>query len=312
MYKEILDRIKEYDKISIFRHERPDGDCMFSALAMETFIKDNFPLKEIKIAGKDTYDLISRNDELSDSYIKSSLAIILDTSNSERIDDGRALNAEYRIKIDHHPLKDNYGDINIIEPKASACAEILAKIFLSRDFKDLILSKQVCEYLYSGIVSDTINFRTTNVTASTLSTASKLVRRGDLNISKIVEFVMDKNLDDFKKSSKVVARLQTKGSFGFIILDQNDMKKIDISKPQAKNNIDEIGRIKELNVWSIAIETSDGLYDCSARSKEGFVVNEVCAQFGGGGHKNAAAAKKLNMEDLRSFLSKLERIANQN
>ena len=65
MYKEILDKIKEFDQISIFRHQKPDGDAMFSALALYRFLKDNFPEKDIKVAGKDEYDLISRNDRMS-------------------------------------------------------------------------------------------------------------------------------------------------------------------------------------------------------------------------------------------------------
>ena len=42
MYKPILDKIKEYDYITIYRHQRPDGDCMFSALALYEFLKDNY------------------------------------------------------------------------------------------------------------------------------------------------------------------------------------------------------------------------------------------------------------------------------
>ena len=60
MYKQLLKKIKEYDKITIFRHVRPDGDAMFSALAMAQYLKDNFKDKKIKLAGKEEYDVISK------------------------------------------------------------------------------------------------------------------------------------------------------------------------------------------------------------------------------------------------------------
>ncbi len=304
MYREILEKIKEYDKISIFRHQRPDGDAMFSALALESFIRDNYPDKQVKLAGEDKYDLISKNDRISLNYIRESLAFCLDTSNAARIDDGRWKEASFKIKIDHHPLVEKYADINMTRSKASACAEILAKMFMSDAFKGMILSKKTCEYIYCGMISDTINFRTTNVTAETMSIASKLIRKGDLNISDLVCFVQDKDIETYVRSTKVRSMLKIDGKFGHIVLKENDIKKLGLTVPEAKNNIDEIGTIKDLNIWALAMEI-DGRYDCSVRSKRGFVINEVCIKYGGGGHINAAACKNLNKKDLENIFKEL-------
>lgn len=308
MYTEILNKIKEYDDIAIFRHQRPDGDAMFSALALAQFINDNFPDKTVKVGGEDKFDLVSRNDDLSLAFIKRSLAIVLDTSTSERIDDERALKAKQLIKIDHHPINDDYGIINLVDAKASACSEVLAAMFLSKDFKGLDLSAKVCEYLYCGIISDTINFRTTNVTAETLSIASKLVKRGDLKIAELVEYIMDKDIEAYVRSTKIRNLLKIKSKFGYIILKETDLKKLNISQAEAKTNIDEIGKIKDLQIWSIAIE-NEGLFDVSVRSKRGHTINTVCSQYGGGGHKNAAAAKKLSRNDLKKMYKTLEKMS---
>ncbi|MCR4634059.1 MAG: bifunctional oligoribonuclease/PAP phosphatase NrnA [Erysipelotrichaceae bacterium] len=304
MYQAILEKIKRSDKISIFRHQRPDGDAMFSALALYRFLKDNFPEKDIRVAGEDKYDLISKNDRISLKFIKESLAFVLDTSTSDRIDDVRALKASCIIKIDHHPIDAPYGQINLVDTKASACAEVLAEMFLSEEFRPFKLSEKTCEYLYSGIVTDTINFRTTNVTADTLNAASRLVAEGDLKVAEIVEFLMDKNIDDYQKTTKIRTRLKIKGHFGYIIFMQNDLDKLGMDQLQAKNNIDEIGRIKDLRIWSIATQ-QDGLYDVSVRSKRGLAINEVCAAYGGGGHKNAAACKKLSRKQLKTMYATL-------
>ena len=288
MYRNILEKIKEYDSICIFRHQRPDGDAMFSALALYHFLHDNFPEKKIRVAGNDAYDVISRNDKISNPFIRKSLAIVLDTSVFSRIDDERASAADFMIKIDHHPSVENYADINLIDAKASACAQILAKIFLSAEFKEYTLSQEACKYLYCGIISDTINFRTTNVTSYTLYLASKLVRKGNLEVAELVEFVFDKDLESFKKSTKIRTMLNVKGKFGYVIMKESDLKKLDLTLMEAKNNIDEFGRIKDLNIWALAIE-NEGKFDCSVRSKRGFMINSLCREYGGGGHGRCCA-----------------------
>lgn len=44
--KQILNKIKEYDSIIIVRHQRPDGDCIGSALGLKAILRDTFPKKE--------------------------------------------------------------------------------------------------------------------------------------------------------------------------------------------------------------------------------------------------------------------------
>ena len=43
----ILDKIKEYDRIIIFRHARPDGDAVGSTKGLQAILKLSFPEKEI-------------------------------------------------------------------------------------------------------------------------------------------------------------------------------------------------------------------------------------------------------------------------
>ena len=305
MYKEFLDLIKQHDCITIFRHARPDGDAMFSAMALYTFLKDNFKDKKIKVAGSDQYKHINRNDKVSDRFIKQSLAIVVDTSTSNRVDDLRFEKAHRIVKIDHHPIVDDYGDLNIVDHKTAACAELLARILLSKEFKDYYLSPKTCEYLYCGIVTDTINFRITTVTYKTMQIAYKLIKIGDLKVSDLVEFLMDKDIDTFHKVSKIRNYLKVKERFGYITLTQKDLKKIDMSALDAKNNIDEIGMISDLMVWAFAVEEENGLYSVSLRSKRGYIVNTICHKYGGGGHANASGIKGITRKQINTLYNEL-------
>ena len=312
MYKEFLELIKQYNCIAIFRHVRPDGDAMFSTLALYSFLKDNFKDKKIKVAGNDEYDIVNKSDKISDSFIKRSLAIVLDTSNRGRVDDERFLSASYIVKIDHHPVRDNFGDLNIVDHESAATCEIIARIFLSREFKDYYVSEETCRCLYCGLITDTINFSTTNVTYRTLEIAYKLVKKGNLKVSDLVEYLMDKSIDTFKKVSKIRNYLEVKEKFGYICLDQNELNKLKISPVDAKNNIDEIGRISDLLVWAFAVQEEDCLYNVSVRSKRGYRINTICEKYGGGGHANACGVKGISKKQLNSLFKELIELSTKN
>ena len=298
MYKQFLNKIKEYDSITIFRHIHPDGDAMFSCMALYRFIKDNFKEKNIKIAGDDLYDVITMKHKVSDTYIKKSLAIVVDTSSRNRVDDQRFMMAPYIIKIDHHPIVDQYADINIVDISCAACCELLAKILSSNELKGYNISPKVCEYLYCGILTDTNTFTTSNTTYNTLRRAAFLAEKGNLKISDLVNYLNDLEIDLYQKVSKIRNYLKITEKFGYILLSEKDLKKIDIDPYRAKNNIEEIGHIKNLNIWAFAVEIEDKTYSVSVRSKRGYVLNEICQRYGGGGHANACGVKGINKKEL--------------
>ena len=307
-YLKLLNKIKEYNKITIYKHVKPDGDCVFSSLALYQFLKDNFSNKQIKIVGKDEYDLITVNHKCSDAFIQESLGISLDTATSSRIDDFRALACKYLIKIDHHPLTEAFGDLNIVDDKSSSTCELLANIFLSKQFKQYKLSKKTCEYLYCGMVTDTINFRTTNTTANTFNTASKIITKGDLQPSDLTEYVMDCSYETFKKKSQVRNYLVVDDKFGYVKLNKKELSKLKLAPNVAKTYIDEIGTIKDINVWAFAVEDNK-LWDVSLRSKRGYTVNKIASKYNGGGHINAAATKKLTNEQLDTLFIELKKLS---
>ena len=304
MYKKLLDKIKQYNKITLFRHQRPDGDAIFTMLALYEFIRTNFPDKKVKCCGYDLYSKKNKNDKVSDSFIKSSLAIVIDTSRSDRIDDDRFALAEYIIKIDHHPVVDSYGNLNIVKTDVGACAELLSEILMSKAFSKYKISNKVYEYLYSGIVTDTLNLKTASTTPKTLKIASILAEKGNLIISNIVDSLMDNSIDEFQKISKLRNHLKIDKNFGYIILHNKDLKEIGFDPYEAKNNISEFGTISDLNVWAFAVEI-DGKYDISCRSKRGYIINKISQRYGGGGHPNATGIKNLNKKELNNLFHEL-------
>ena len=91
-FKSALKKIKEYDKIVVFRHQRPDFDAMGTQLGLVYWLRDSFPTKEVHFVGKDFSQfkdtLYPAMEMVDDSFFENKfLAIIVDTGNSQRIDD---------------------------------------------------------------------------------------------------------------------------------------------------------------------------------------------------------------------------------
>ena len=87
----LYEKIKEYDKIMIFGHVRPDGDCYGSLNGLKDIIKTSFPKKRVfcLTSQVEFLSFVGKMDDVEDEEFIDSLAIICDTSTRERICDKR-------------------------------------------------------------------------------------------------------------------------------------------------------------------------------------------------------------------------------
>ncbi|MDO4500126.1 MAG: bifunctional oligoribonuclease/PAP phosphatase NrnA [Erysipelotrichaceae bacterium] len=309
MYKTVLNKIEEYQNITIFRHLRPDGDAIFSSCGLKYFIEHNFKDKEVKLCGEETYDVLPVKEEVSDEFINNSLAIILDVSGTDRTDDQRFFNAKERLIIDHHPGNPTHAETLLQDTSCCATAELLAKLFYSGEFSEYEVSPKTCEYLYCGILTDSNSFSTSNTTADTLLLASRLVKDGNLKPSEYNEMVFNDSYESFIKTTKLRSNLKIEDGIGYLILDNKDLEEIGFTANEAKNRVNEFARIKELNIWAIFVyDEESGLYNGSLRSRRNFVINEICNNYNGGGHKNACGVKRLSRKDITNLFADLRKI----
>ena len=303
-YALILDEILKHDIITVFRHCRPDGDAVGSQLGLVTFLKDNFPNKAIYICGLETFDKYPMIDSVSEEIISNSLAIILDTSNRERIDDTRALNAKMTIKIDHHPIVDQFAELNFVNTAAGATCEILTDILTSDVFNEYHLSKEAAAYLYSGLLTDTLCFKTSSTTANTLLVASKLASCG-IDIYAINAHIFGKTRRIFDYISYLRSKVEYRDGLAYVILNKEELEEAGVVASEARNYISEFSGIDEFKIWIILTENEKGLYDGSIRSKKEYIINDIAAKYHGGGHANASGIKELTKADIELVINDL-------
>lgn len=304
MFENLLDLINENEIITIFRHTNPDYDAYGSQFGLKSWLNDNFPNKKVYAIGVTTGNLFEPCDIVDDKIIEDSLAIILDTSNLERIDDQRFSKAKVSVKIDHHPGDDNYAKYNYVNIKYAATCEAITDFISHLDQNKYNVSTNTAELLYRGLLTDTLSFKTNNTTDKTLIAASFLASK-NIDLAKINRDVFNKSLDEFKYINFLRNKVIIDGKIACAYITIEDQKHFNIDSDTAKNYVSEFGNINEIEIWCIFSqkinENNEILWDGSLRSRFA-QINDIAAKYQGGGHKNAAGCKNLTDEDLKHIL----------
>lgn len=312
-YGIILKKIKEYDKIGIFRHIMPDFDALGTQFGLAQWIKDNFPNKEVKCFGDNHVTFTPRglypetakeNDEwFNDKF----LAIIVDVGDKKRIADPRFEKADYKIKIDHHPITDNIFDVMITRTQEAAAAEMVANFLFTYE-KKYRISKECAYYLYTAIVGDSGRFQYGSTNAHTFEISKRLIEKG-LNIVEIYAKMYVKDIDDLKTIKFIydTYKISDKGVAYYVLTNQN-LIDLGISTERGKENVNLFANIEGIKIWcSITEDTTEPCFRISIRSRD-YTINGVAREFGGGGHAQAAGAKIDDLSQLDTFIARLDKL----
>ena len=308
LFDTLLDAIVQSDIITIFRHEHPDCDALGSQWGLYTWIRENFPEKEVYASGFETTNqcVFPQSHTIADEVIENSTAIILDTANIARIDDDRATKAKRIVKVDHHPNREPFGDPCIVIDKAAATCEILTDFFQAYS-ESYTLSLTAAKYLYRGLLTDTLCYRTNNTTAHTLEAGAYLISKG-IDVASVNRELFDVPYPIFNFQNYLRSKVRFHRGLAYVIFRKEELRNLEITGSEARNYIDELGHVREFEIWAIFTESEEnpGHYNGSLRSKH-VVINEIAQQFNGGGHPNACGVKNLTDTDLTAIINRLSR-----
>ena len=123
--EQILNKIKEYDRIMIFRHVRNDGDCVGASKGLKRILQLTWPEKKVHLIDHDTAKYLEfmgpEDEEVADELYAEALGIVVDTASEARISNKKYTLCKELIKIDHHIPLENYGDLCWVEEERSSC-----------------------------------------------------------------------------------------------------------------------------------------------------------------------------------------------
>lgn len=303
---QILEKIKTYDTIIIHRHMKPDPDALGSQVGLKALLEHHFPEKTIKAVGfnEPTLTWLAEMDQVEDTDYQGALAIICDTANTARIDDKRYLQAEFVIKIDHHPNDEVYGDLVWVDTNSSSASEMIA---LCAEATNLELSDYAAKMLCAGIIGDTGRFLYPSTSARTLRITSKL-REHNFNYAELTRKMDTMSFKIAKLQGYVYDHLEVdENGAARVILTQEILKKYEVTDAETAAIVGAPGRIDTVSIWGIFVEQADGHYRVRLRSK--FVpINEVAKEHDGGGHPLASGANSYSLEENELIYQKLKNL----
>lgn len=306
--KKILDKIKEYNKIIIFRHFRPDGDAIGSTKGLYTILKLTYPEKQIYLQNDDFSSYLSflggEDAPLPDEDYADALGIVVDTGTSKRISNKRYSLCRETVKIDHHIPLESYANYEWVEEHRSSSCEMIAKFYDT--FKDeLKINSEAATYIYAGMVTDSGRFRYREVSGETMRLAGMLLDVG-IDTDRLYANLYMKDLDDFRFESYVHQHMKiTEGGVAYIHITSKLQKKLGISLETASSCVSYMDSIKGSIIWVAFIDSPDGNIRVRLRSR--FVqISDIGERYRGGGHACAAGATLEDKKEIKMILSELE------
>ena len=304
--REVLQKIKEYNRIIIFRHFRPDGDAVGSTKGLKRILEISYPEKEIVLQNCDFSDYLAflgGEDELrEDEFYKDALGIVIDTATSNRISNQKFSLCREIVKIDHHIPVEAYGDINWVEEERSSACELVAAFYNAMS-DELKIDKEAATYLYAGLVTDSGRFRFRSVSGDTMRLAGMLLDAG-VDTDTLYANLYMKEFDEFKFHGYVLNNIKiTENGVAYVYIDKAAMAEYGLSFEQASACVSYMDSIKNSLIW-IAFIDSDKNDDIRVRLRSRFItVNQIAENYEGGGHACASGATVHSIEQMNELLA---------
>lgn len=303
--QKILAKIKEYDKIVISRHIRPDGDAVGSTLGLARILSLTYPEKDIRVVNSDyaayTAFLGTENEQTGDDFYSDALVIVIDTATPDRISNKSWQKGREVIKIDHHIPVSPYGDIMWVEEHRTAASEMIADFYMT--FRDeLVLDREAATCVYTGIVTDSGRFRFRSVSGDTLRCAAAMLEAGIDTESLYAELYLEE-LDALKFRAYVYDNIQmTEHGVAYIYVDSAMKSRFSLSDEEASAVVSALDSIKGSLIWIAFIDNADGA-TIRVRLRSRFVtVDKLANKYRGGGHDCASGATLYSPDEIGALL----------
>ena len=285
--------LNEASRILVVTHIAPDGDAIGSLTAVGVALRqmgkaftlvcdDGLPkrFKYLPLAGG-VRDIPERPAEYD-------LLFAVDCGDLERM--GKAYSDLPEplppiINVDHHPTNTEFGEVNFVVPNANSATEILFDL-LPQFGAEITPDLATC--LLTGLLTDTLGFRTSNVTSKTLRVASDLVDTG-IDLFAIMTKAMDlKELSTLKVWQKGLANMKLEDGVIWTSINNKERLETGHNGTSSFGLGNMMANVYQAKMSAVIMEMADGRVSVGFRCRPPYSVSELAADLGGGGHHQAA------------------------
>lgn len=299
---EIKDRLGTAKKIVIASHVRPDGDAIGSLLGLGLALHN---------AGKSVQMVLADGVPSSFKYLEGSkfiekepkgnhdTFITVDCADFKRTGGTFENFGQPDINIDHHKTNEKFGKLNLIEAEEVATSAILTNYL---PVWGLTITKPIAAALLTGIITDTLGFRTSNITPEALRQAATLMETGVDMPEIYMRSLVRRSFPAARYWGAGLSTLQSKHGIVWGTLTLADRKLTGYGGNDDADLINMISAIDGNKVGMIFVEQPNNHVKISWRALEaGVDVSQVAKHFQGGGHAAAAGA------DIQGSLSDVQK-----
>ena len=289
--KAIKTRLGEAKEILIASHVRPDGDAVGALLGLGLALQQSGKKVQMVLADgvPSSFKYLEGAEQIKTSIKeKFDTFITVDCADFKRTGKPFESIGQPDINIDHHVTNENFGRINLIEGEEVATSAILTNCLPVWGFQ---ITKPIAAALLTGIITDTLGFRTSNVTPESMRQTATLMETG-VNMPEIyMRGLVRRSYPATRYWGAGLSKLERKNGIVWGTLTLEDRKAAGYSGNDDADLINIISAIDGFKVGMIFVEQSDHRVKISWRALEpGIDVSPIAKFFGGGGHAAAAGA----------------------
>lgn len=276
------------DKILILTHRSPDGDTIGSGYALALALRKLG--KDVRVDCTDPFPekYSYFTEKLEKLDFDEEFVVSVDVADTKLL--GEKLSAyvdKIDLCLDHHGSNTKFAKEYYVEADAAAAAQVIAKLIRLMGVE---IDKDIANAVYTGISTDTGCFRYTNATSETYRIAADMIDCG------AESGMINRLMFETKSRSRLEIERRVMDSMEFyldgkcaVAYATIDMMKESGAVDGDMEGVSSLPRQIEGVIAGITLrEKNNNKYKVSVRTTDELNASEICAEFGGGGHKAAA------------------------
>ncbi len=286
--QKLKNEIKKSRSVLVTAHRNPDADAVSSLAFVLALLQKKGKVLYYHLAGEINLkwkDIVSGLPGKPYKGEAVDISICLDSTSPERF--GEEIIKGVVINIDHHVSNRRYGDINHVMPDMSSTAEIVYYLF--KDEIDLF-DDFMKEMILLGILGDTGFLKYDNATESTFQAVSALMSSVPL-FDIYQKYYQVLTMEHFDYFSFLISKMK-EGQDGiyYISLDFEELEDSSLNYDEISELFAWFRPLKDAEVLLFFREFQKGIFRINFRGNNNIDLNKIARLYGGGGHRNAAAA----------------------
>jgi len=289
---EFRQTIEAARRILVVTHVGPDGDALGSltavGMALSRLGKDVIMACESDMPNRFNYlSFVDRVVRKTDPRGRFDALIAVDCGDQQRMGDIFTSLPDpkpFIINIDHHITNTYFGDLNWVADCPST-AEMIYSLYTDMGWE---INADVAMSLLTGVVTDTLGFRTPNVTPNTLKVASVLMEAGaDLPLITMQTLNL-KPLSTLRLWQIGLNQMQIEDGLMWTTITNRDREMIGYRNDSSSGLVNLLADVNRVAIGVVLMEMEDGYIRVGFRSRPPYDVAQLAQSLGGGGHPQAA------------------------